>query len=312
MRLCEPLLIVAVDSEFSRKKVFIFGALVLTMLAIPVTIYTAFQQQDTQTKAADVSETEVIVAINGENITKADIRKVAEEQNDPTAVDREALLSALERVKERKMMDIAANNLGITPEQARLSKYKAIGLSDTEAKYEALKEQIILKNVNSIEAVSIGFWNPPSSGISSLSSEDQANASDQLAVGSSALDQIEEGMEKGDEALYIAEAVLTDAPELLPVLAINGYIINELEGVEKNFAAHSIIYEYGDLPLDAGTRDILFGLARNEIGRAYNTSDNRGGVVFKVTNKGNSNGYSSYNAWLTEQKASLIQNVSSL
>lgn len=282
------------------------------MLAIPVTIYTALQQKDTQTKAADVAETEVIVAINGEQITKADIRKVAEEQNDPTAVDRDALISALERLKERKILDIAANNLGITPEQSRLAKYSGAGLSDTEAKYEALKEQIILRNVNSVEAISIGYWNPPASGLKALTSSEQADASEQLTAGSPALNSIEEAMENGDDVLEIAESVMADSPELATVLAVNGYILDGLGNEDKKYAAYPIIYEFGDSPLDVGTRDIVFALSRNEIGRASNTSDNRGGSVFKVVNKGNSNGYSSYEAWLTEQKASLVQNASSL
>ena len=40
------------DSEFSRKKALIVGALVLVFLAIPVTIYTALQVQESRTRAA--------------------------------------------------------------------------------------------------------------------------------------------------------------------------------------------------------------------------------------------------------------------
>lgn len=40
------------DSEFSRKKALIFGALVLVLLAIPVTIYTALQVQEIRSRAA--------------------------------------------------------------------------------------------------------------------------------------------------------------------------------------------------------------------------------------------------------------------
>jgi len=40
-----------VDSEFSRKKALVFGVLLLVFLAIPVTIYTALQVQETRTRA---------------------------------------------------------------------------------------------------------------------------------------------------------------------------------------------------------------------------------------------------------------------
>jgi hypothetical protein len=40
-----------VDSEFSKKKALVFGALILVFVAIPVTIYTALQVQETRTQA---------------------------------------------------------------------------------------------------------------------------------------------------------------------------------------------------------------------------------------------------------------------
>lgn len=303
------------DSEFSRKKLLVFGTLLLIVVAIPVTLYTAVNQQNkntTQSQAADSSEDTVIVAINGAQIKKSDIRKVAEEQNDPTSVDQQALVNALDTLTERKILDKAATDLGITPEPARVSKYEEEGLTETEAKYEALREQVILRNVNSVELETIGFWNPPSVGVSALSAEEQEDASTQLASGIPALNEIESRMNDGDSVLEIADDLIGTNPELAPVLAVNGYIVEPLDETDRIFAARPIIEQYGDTAFDTQTRDAAFNTAKNSIKKISNTSENRGGMVIRVINKGNLNGSSSYEAWLTEQKASSVQPVNSL
>ncbi len=303
------------DSEFSRKKLLVFGALLLVVLAIPVTLYTALNlnnKTETRSQAAEVLEDTVIVAINGEQIKKSDIRKIAEEQNDPSSVDQQALADALDTLIERKILDKAANDLNITPDQARLAKFEDDGLSETEAKYEALREQVILNAVNSIEIITIGFWNPPTVGVAALSVDEQNDAATQLSAGTTALDEIESGLNAGDDPLEIADAINADNPELRAVLAVNGYIVGSLNQEDRAFASQPIIEEYGDTAFDAQTRDAIFNTAKNSIKKISNTSENRGGMVVKVVEKGDINGSSSYDSWLTEQKASSVQQVNSL
>lgn len=280
--------------------------------AIPVTLYYALQEQDTRTSASEISEDTVIMVIDGQKVTKAQIRDVAEEHYDPTAIDQQALLDAKEILEERKILDIAASNYGITPDQDRIDRFKLEDLSDTQAKYEALRQQVILKTVNSIEALSIGFWNPPLSGINSLTAQEQAAARTQLAVGIPVLTQIENRMKAGEDALEIADDILADNQELEPVLAVNGYIFAPLTDADRAISSYPLIYEWGDNSLDSQTRNFLFTLAQNAVGKSQNTPTNRGGSVFRVITRGNQNGSSTYGAWLTEQKASLVQDVSSL
>ena len=45
------------DSEFSRKKALVLGVLLLVFLAIPFTVYTALQQQETRTRAIEPTVT---------------------------------------------------------------------------------------------------------------------------------------------------------------------------------------------------------------------------------------------------------------
>lgn len=302
------------DSEFSRKKLLVFGTLLLVVIAIPVTLYSALNlnsKNETRSQAA-VSEDTVIVIINGIKYKKSDIRKIAEEQNDPSSVDQQALANALDTLIERKILDKASSDLKIVPQQARILKYKIEGLTDNEAKYEALREQVILKVVNSVEIETIGFWNPPTVALAKLSADEQAAAKSQLSAGIPALDTIELRMNDGDNLFEIADSIITLKPELAPVLAVNGYIAEPLSQADREFAIQSYVEEYGDTAFDKQMRDAVFNTAKNSVKKITNTPENRGGIVVKVINKGDLNGFGSYDAWLTKQKASSVVKVNSL
>lgn len=283
------------------------------VLAIPITVYTALHQQKSVTKAADVPDTTVVAVINGQQITKAQVRQVAEEDNDPSAVDQDALQNALDILEERKILDHAAAQDGITVDQARVDRYTQQGLSDTQAHYEALREQVTLKEVNSREVLSISFWNPPASGIGALDVSDQAVVATELTTGIPALATAETRMKANENVMDIAGVILASSPELAPVLSVNGFIYSTLtDDDSKAVASYPQIYEFGDSPLDDQTRDAIFAQDQGAVVKVSDTDANRGGSVFKIETKGNVSGASSYDQWLTSQKTSLVQSVGSL
>jgi hypothetical protein len=299
-----------VDSEFSRKKALVVGVILLLFVAIPATVYVALQQQDTRSRASEEPETTVVAVINGENITKADVRKVAEENNDPSMVDADAMKLALSILEERKILDNAKNSLGITIDQNRVDKFEAEGFTQEQAYYEALRQQVILKAVNSREALSTGFWNPPSAGITELSVEEQQNAAGELAVGIPALTAAQTGLEDNENIDELANQILTDNPELRPVWSVNGFIYYPLSAEDKVLASYPNIYEFGDSGLDDATRNALFDLPNvGDVAKVEDTEANRGGRVFKLINKGDPEGASTYKEWYDQQKASLVQNL---
>lgn len=284
------------------------------VLAIPLTLYTALnlKPKNTITKAA-VPEDSIIVTIDGVNYTKAQIRQIAEEQIDPTAVTQEDLQVALDVLIERKILDKAASDYNIAPDPDRVAKYKQDELSDTEAKYEALRDQIILKAVNSAEVESIGFWNPPASGIGGLSTQEQTLAAQQLTSGNSALDEIQTRMQNDENALDIADDILASNLDLADVLAVNGYIVSTLNQQDRAYASYPTIQEYGDNAYDDQIENEVFNIMNEgEVKKVTNTTDNRGGSVFKIVKRGNVNGSGSYDSWLTERKAALVQTLNQL
>lgn len=301
------------DSEFSKKKLIVVGVILLLLVAIPATVYVALQQQDTRSQASDEPDSTVVAVINGEQITKGDVREVAEENNDPTMVNDVALKAALETLEERKILDDAKNSLGITVDPGRVERYEAEGFSPTQANYEALKQQVILRVVNSREALSIGFWNEPISGVTEQTVEEQDNSADELALGVPALDQAQTDLYAGENIDVIADEILTKSPDLRPVLAVNGFIYYPLDNEDKVLASYPKIYEFGDSILDDQTRDILFSIpAVGGVAKAVNTEANRGGRVFKLVNRGDPNGAGTYAAWYAQQRQNLVQNLNIL
>jgi len=301
-----------VDSEFSKKKALVLGVLSLVFLAIPVTVYTAINQQNTSSKASVPLENDVVASVDGEQITKANVRSVAGEQYAPNAIDQLALQDALDILIERKILDKAAVNYKISLDQARVERFKKEELSDVSARYEALKQQVILSAVNSREASSISYWNPPYDGIETLGIEEQADAAIQLSKGIPALNSIEEKMLAGDNLNSIIELTLTEYPELLSVLSLNGYIYSGLDEQGKVLASYPQIYEFGNSGLDDEARDILFAQDEGAVMKISDTESNRGGYIFKVDKKGNVSGARTYEEWLNGQKAAFVNKAGSL
>ncbi len=300
------------NNELSLKKVGVLLLLITAVIGIPLTVYLAQRQQQTQSKASVVSEETVVAVIDGQQITKADVRRVAEEQNDPTVVDSQALKNALQTIEERKILDKAAKDLGIEVDSARVDELVAQEFSDLDARYEVLRDQVILKVVKSREALSVEFWNPPTTSLSSLTADEKATAAKELADGIPALTQAETKMKAGDSVLDIGDALLTKYPKLAPVLAVNGYILTSLSEAERAAAARPQVYEFGDSALDQTTLNALFAMNLDELKTITNTEANRGGSVFKLISKGKDDGAKSYDSWLSAQKKSLVVNLNLL
>lgn len=299
------------SNEYSLKKVMVFVIFIVALVAIPLTVYLAQRQQESRSRASVVGEDAVVAVIDGVQITKAQVRKVAEENYAPGAVDAQALKDALDILSERRILDKAAKELGIKVDQDKANNLLDQEFSTTDAHYEALRDQVRSKVVKGREAVSIAFWNPPTKGSDSLTAEEKTAAAKQLTEGTAALAEAETRMKAGEDVFDIADSLLAKYPSLAPVLAVNGYVLDILDDSERELASHPRMYEFGDSGLDPETLESLFALELDEITRITDTSTNRGGVVFKLISA-NDAGAVTYGQWLEGQKTSLVQNLSVL
>ena len=300
------------NTGYSLKKVSLFILLALALIGIPLTVYIAQRQQETRTGAQVVSEDSVVVIIDGQEYTKADGRKIAEEYSDPSTVSAGGLSVALDILIERKILDKAEKDLSIQIDQASVNNFIQAGFSETDARYETLREQVILKAVKSRRAESLRFWNPPETTLNSLTSEEKTAAEAQLSDGIPALTEAESRMRQGEDIFTIGDSLLVKYPTLVPVLGVNGYILSGMDQFDRAEAKIPPIYEFGDSNLDNDTLDKLFSLNAGEAGLITETDGNRGGSVFKLIEIGNPQGLVSYDTWFSQQEVSLVKVINPL
>ena len=299
------------NSEFTLKKVAVFLLLGVALFVIPITVYLAQREQDTRSSANVASEDTVVAVINGKQITKAAVRAVAEESNNPSDVTSDHLKNALLVIEEREILDNPVNALGIQLDTSWVDELVSDGYSQNEARYQVLKNQVTLKAVKSRAALTVQFWNTPESGLKGLTNKEKENSRKQLSDGTGALSEAEAGLVRGDDVLSIGDALISKYESLKPVLAVNGVIINGLSSSERDSSSHPQIFQFGDSGLDKETQNALFGMQANDVRVVKNTLTNRGGIVFKVVSV-NDTGSATYDKWYTQQKTSLVQNLNVL
>lgn len=294
-------------SNFNSRRVFIVMAVVVAIFAIPFTLYLAQKPQDTRSRASATPENTVVATINGEDITKADVRAVAEEQFEPSAVDEQALKDAMNVLIERKILDSAAESKGITADPAAIEiVMRGEDVSETQAYYEVLQQEVALAETKSIQAISEGFWSPSDDYLANLSAEEKTLAASQSKQTAAVLNSIQSGLKSGKDAVEVYDGALALYPAVAPALALNGTLAQDLGESVKEYLALPRVIEFGDSNLDPTALNGLFAMSVDEVKTFSKTETNNGGVVFKVTKKGNDLGPTTYAAWLTQQKNNMV------
>jgi hypothetical protein len=301
-------------SKNFNKKFAIFAIIILVAIALPVTVFMVRQQQTIQNQAAQSLAPNTVVAMfNGQKIYKKDIQKVAEEELSPTLVDREALKDALNTLIERKILDKEKETKNIAVSTDEITRVENLeDLLQTDAYYAVLKSKITMLDVRSVKTVSISFWAPQKADQADLTDEEKQVVQNEIIQAPAAFADIELAMQSSQDLLAVASSAATKYPILAPVLAINGSILSSLDDSEKTRALEPQIYEYGDTSLDQITLNGLFSMSVDDIKTFYNTETNQGNIVFKVVEKGNETGATSYEDWLNQEKNLLVTIVYSL
>lgn len=282
--------------EVTRKRLFLFASFIVVLLAIPLTVYLSQRQQESRSRAAVVPESTVIVTIDGEDFTKANIREVANEQYQASAVDDQALKDALDILIERKILDVESKKLGV----------------EAGSDYEVLREKITLAATKSRKVLSLGFWSPTPSDQGNLDASEKQLAGTLTTQGRVALSEIESRLNAGEDILAITNSIRTKYPSLADYIALNGYRLTDLSEAEKKLLAGPDIVEFGDSNMDGTVLDGLFSLSQGQVKKFQATETNDGGSVFKVLERGNDSGPSTYDAWLSERKNALVTPRASL
>lgn len=287
--------------EITRKKAIALLVLIFIFVGVGVTVYLSQQNQDTRSRASEDSpESTIVATVNGEDITKAQVREVAEEQFAPEAVNQEVLKDAMDVLIERMILDDAAQAQNISVDTTQVeNRMSSFDLEQNEAYYDLLRDEVILKNVKSRKAQSIGFWAPVEADQANLEPEDKTTAVAQIQAGKNALPEIERslGSASADPA-SIVNSISSKYAVLAPSITLNGYRVSEVDEAEISGISAYKIYEFTDSNLDPSVLNGLFAMETGDVALYSPTETNAGGVVFKLIEKGNDSGSGTYEEWL--------------
>lgn len=300
-------------NELSLKKVGVLILVIVALIAIPLTVYLAQRQQESRSKAVVVSEDAVVAVINGQQITKADVRKVAEEQYAPSAVDAQALKDALSVLSERKILDAASKNQQISSDPRQIQeRMEREGLTEIQAYYEVLKEKVTLIEVKNWQVFVIGFWVPPNDQRTDLTPEETTSIQKELSDGLLALVEAQNLLSSNQEAVDIARSLISKYPSLKKVLGVNGYLLAQAEeGGDLVNLTNPKIYTFQSSSTGQPLFDAIYSMKTpGEVKKVLSENDS-GGNVIKLIGR-NSAPFNTYEDWLINKRETIVQIVNPL
>lgn len=293
--------------QTSSNRILSIIFLLFLLAAIPLTIGLLKQRQNlTQHAAPVLAPDTVIVKVGNQSILKGDIDANAINVYGSAEVDKASQTDILNSLIESDILEQTAATENAAPfQEVVVQRAQEEGIDESEAREEMIKENIILKDVKSAQAISIGFWSPTNT--SALSADEKAKAEQQLSDGKLALPEIQSALEAGTEnPLQIAESIIQKYPSLSPVLAVNGFIVSSLTDQEKTTAGDPSIIEFGDANLDPSVLSGLFQMNEGDIKTFLATETNNGGFVFKLVSKNVNSSYETYDDWLSNAINTLV------
>jgi uncharacterized protein YxeA len=297
-----------VEIKITRRNLFIIITVLVVLIAVPVTLYLSQQQQEDRSHASQgTSDSTIIETVDNQPITLGEVKNVALEQYDESAISTNVLKDALATLEERKILDMEAQKKGLTTDSSEVERVASEeDITTDQARYEVLRDLVTLADVNSVEVLSVGAWTPTDDNPLGLDPEDQTNSQKQANDIIKALPSIEDGLTKGTPVLTISDNTVKTYPSLADIIAVNGSKLLGLDDSEKTAAGDPQIIEFGDSNLDPSVQTGLFAMSEGEVKSFSKTEANSGGVAYRVVKKGNPQGAGSYDEWLTTQTRALV------
>lgn len=294
----------------------------LIVAAIPLTVFLSNQQQTVQNHASGanlLTSNPVVANFDKKPYRISDLLTTAEQNYSQDQIetsnsnDQKDLFKTVRDIFiERKILDKAALDLGVSASQEDTAALRTSqDLSDDEARYAVLKQQITLKKVKSLRAISIGFWYPP---VDSLSLDDGPIVDQKAKINLSlkALADIQTDLQQGMDPVAIVNSIRSDLKyaTIKDDIGLNGNLVSTVE-VDLSSIAGPQLFEYGDVNLNTTDLNKLFSLNAGDIWTSSPSDSNSSGYVYKVFDKGTGSSFSTYDDWYNAQQSSLVKILSS-
>jgi hypothetical protein len=288
--------------------------IVLLLLIIPLLISVLSQKKRI---APPQPETTIIATIENQPVYLTDIQKVALEQYQPNAIDREVLRISYDIITERLILDKVAKDLNLNVSDQEVTealnrkgtpKDEITSLLKKDTRYDLLKNKILKQEVESREAYSIGFYiaSYDEQQGEDVSEVEKALFEQQREDGKKALVEIDRRLKEGEIPLTLAKDIYNKYPSLQPILALNGYILQTT--TDESFMSVPKLYTYEKENVGQPFFDAIYTMKINQI-TAINEDDGSGGYVIMMIGVNHASIHN-YTDWLAQKKKDLVkQNV---
>ncbi len=289
----------------SKKMIFIavgiVGILVLVIGLLSVLLISRNSKNSGNNQTAVQTGNPLLATVGNQKIYKSTVEKAASEQYDPNSLTNKVIKEYLEVVVERAILGIEADKQEITVTTNDIADYQAkypLIRNQNTIRFNIIKEKLIAKDVNYVDAYTVGYSIPPLGDGYVQTPENVERRALENTIG----DQLVQQINGGEDPLTAAESVYNEYSIIQPVLAVNGYILQSAVDKEALKDPRRYIYD----PRNEGQQlyEALFTQATG-FAQKHVWSDGSGIVVIQVIDAHKSS-IDTYNDWLNTKKKELV------
>jgi hypothetical protein len=290
----------------SRKSMIISGGIIAFLVVIIGFLTFLLIAKNNTQKSSNKTSTAaannpLLATVGSQKIYKSTVEKAASEEYDPNHLSNKVIKQYLEVVIERAILGIEADKQGITVTDADIADYKKqypTIRNQNIIRFNIIKQKLIAKDVNYVDAFTIGYSIPPLNADYVQTPENVQRRSLENSVG----DEIVQKLEAQETPYDVTQQIYDQYPILQPVIGINGYIFENATDKALLQEPRRFIYnpEFAEQPL----YQALFSQSPGEI-KKYVWQDGSGMSVIQTITVHKSS-TDSYKDWINTKKKELV------
>lgn len=242
-------------------------------------------------------ENVLLASVGDKKIYRNDVKAVALEQYMASGINSQIMKLSLDTAVERAVLDREAEAKKVVVER---------GKNKIEY-YENLKNAIMLREVGTVTANTIGYWVPAFHDVYPQKPEYQQMRDLQQKVFGEAIASLQQGKTTYDAG----KAILEKYPVYKDQLSVNSYRIAKTDDI--TLMQKPVVYQYLVNDSNKALMNFIFSLNKGQI-KIFTWPDGEGGEIVQVVDKSFGSKVT-YDQWLKEKEKTVVyetNNISSL
>lgn len=275
----------------------IIGIVLLTIIILMFFGLTKTKEKESGKMPPPEPANVLLATVGNRKIYRNDVRGIALEQYLASGIDSKIMKISLDAAVERAVLDNEANTKSIVVDEGK----------NRVEYYENLKNAIMLREVGTVTANTIGYWVPAFHDIYPQKPEYQQMRDLQSKVFGEAIVSLGQGKTTYD----VGKSILERYPVYKDQLSVNSYRIAKTDDI--TLMQKPVVYQYLVNDSNKALMNFIFSLNKGQT-KIYTWPDGEGGEIVQVVDK-SFGGKVTYDQWLKEKERTVVYeqgNVNSL